>query len=96
MVAFILSILHFLLKIFIVYIKIGFIVNLIFGIIMIIALLCAHDYWYQFEEEMMESFRQVDAGFQSTTGMWVFLLVSLFGLYMYINSLVVLMKEENK
>lgn len=44
MVAFILSILHFLLKIFIVYIKIGFIVNLIFGIIMIIALLCAHDY----------------------------------------------------
>ena len=82
MVAFILSILHFLLKIFIVYIKIGFVVN----VILIIALLCAHDYWYQFEEEMMESFRQVDAGFQSTTGMWLFLLITcifIWPVYVY-------------
>lgn len=86
MTAFILSILHFLLKIFIFYIKLGFIITLVFGVIMIIALLCAHDYWYQFEEEMMESFRQVDAGFQSTTGMWAFILITcifIWPVYVY-------------
>lgn len=86
MKVFILSILHFLLEVFVFYIKLGFIVTAFLGIFIIIALLCARDYWYQFQEEMMDSFRQIDAEFKTPGGMWAFLLITcifIWPVYVY-------------
>ena len=86
MKALILTILHFLLEVFVFYIKLGFIVTVFLGFFMIIALLCARDYWYQFEEEMMDSFRQIDAEFKTPGGMWAFLLITcifIWPVYVY-------------
>lgn len=86
MIAFILSILHFLLNFFIFYVKLGLLVTAFLGAFMIIALLCARDYWYQFQEEMMDSFRQIDAEFETPGGMWAFLLITcifIWPVYVY-------------
>lgn len=86
MVTFIISILNFLLDIFVFYLKLGLIVMGFLGFFIIIALLCARDYWYQFEEEMMDSFRKIDAEFKTPSGMWAFLLITcifIWPVYVY-------------